>query len=627
MKRKNEITLGSLFDGIGGFPYAASFYGIKTLWASEIIPAAVSVTRRHFPGIKHLGDITKLNGGKIAPVDIITFGSPCQSFSIAGQRSGLEGKSGLFWEAIRIIKEMREATNGKYPRYCVFENVPGILSANRGRDYQTVLEAFTEAKIPIPPSGRWTNAGMVRGGGIDCAWVIHDAQYFGVAQRRRRLFAVCDFTGQRAAEILFKPKSVHGYFTQGDAAGKSITPNAPGSVRGASEKDIAATLVAGYGNHWNGNDGAYEGGNFALTQDNTESPAAAFMGGQSGLARSIAYNEKLSPTLKSGAGGNMVPCVCEPLSKVTVINDQGGDSFNIEKKEVSPTLRSETHGNLPIVVGVNQNADGDVRTSETAYALTTSSNASGRNAPLVAYGFDLAQITSKENRTSIKEVQPPLCTGSNPHVIKVHPEIAGTLVASGAGLSRPAGMGSETDLCIVTKKPDDPNPAVCGTLCAKSIAPNGICNETDKVGTCDVVAYCLQGNMIGRKDQNGPQGDGVNEDVSFTLNTVDKHCVAAVDCRNLYETAELSGTLQAKSMGGGYSLNYQNPVRKGYIVRRLTPVECERLQGYPDGWTEYGHDSKPLSDTARYQALGNSVAIPCVAYVLSGIADEFNNKS
>jgi len=176
MSERENITLGSLFDGIGGFPYAASFYGIKTLWASEIIPAAISVTRRHFPDMEHVGDITKLNGGELAPVHIITFGSPCQSFSIAGGRKGLAGKSGLFWEAIRIIREMREATNGKYPQYCIFENVPGILSANRGRDYKTVLEAFTETEIPMPPSGKWTNAGMVRGGRIDFAWVIHNAQ-------------------------------------------------------------------------------------------------------------------------------------------------------------------------------------------------------------------------------------------------------------------------------------------------------------------------------------------------------------------------------------------------------------------------------------------------------------------
>ena len=102
--------------------------------------------------------------------------------------------------------------------------------------------------------------------------------------------------------------------------------------------------------------------------------------------------------------------------------------------------------------------------------------------------------------------------------------------------------------------------------------------------------------------------------------------VAAVDCRNLRETVEISGTLQAKSTGS-YSLNYQNPIRNGYIVRRLTPGECEALQGYPKDYTAFGHDGTPLSDTARYQALGNSVAIPCVAYVISGIVDEFSKEN
>jgi len=846
------ITLGSLFDGIGGFVYAASLYGVKTLWASEIIPPAISVTRRHFPDMEHVGDITKLRGGELTPVHIITFGSPCQSFSIAGGRKGLEGKSGLFWEAIRIIKEMREATNGQYPRYCVFENVPGILSANRGRDYKTVLEAFTETKIPMPPSGKWTNAGMVRGGRIDLAWVIHDAQYFGVAQRRRRLFAVCDFTGQRAAEILFKPKSLYWYFTQSGEARKGAAPHAPGSVGNAERttaggNEITSTLYAAYGTRWNGNAGAYSGDHFVaepapvqscltpwdvqsrriyeeqavwptlyggeggghgyVAEEESERAAAAFLGGQGAAAGSIAYNEKVSPTLKSGASGsNMVPCVCEaqrnmaysldslssnsmksknphsgcrevdvaktidtsapcpsknqggiavlqtcePLlartpnvrdegivetenaPAVTVINDQGGDSLTIEKTELSPTLRSEAHGNLPIVsiqetypintqiatrhkalgkgtgfgigengdpaytlqeahshavavgvdggsdgtmpntrpmtmriragcegggkgallqndksgtlatgndqilfcvatsqanaelchdlcptiteaagksgnnkpyiaLGVNQNAEGSVRTAETAYSLTTSSNASSRNAPLIC-----------------------------------HPEITGTLCASGAGLSRPAGMANETDLCVVVpdsepipiqdkatrytgggdKRRDDG--AGNGLGVGKSGDPVPTITSRDRHA---VAAYCLQGNMIGREDKNGPQGGGVNEDVSFTLNTTDKHAVAAVDCRNLRETEEISGTLQAKE-SGSYSLNYQNPVRKGYIVRRLTPTECERLQGYGDGWTEHGHDGKPLSDTARYQALGNSVAIPCVAYVISGIVDE-----
>ena len=418
-----EITLGSLFDGIGGFPYAASFYGIRSLWASEIVPSCVSVTKKFFPDMAHVGDVTRLDGAKLPPVDIITFGSPCQGLSLAGQRRGLaDERSGLFMEAIRIIFEMREATNGKYPRFALFENVPGALSPAGGRDYQIVLQSFTKAEVPMPRSGKWADAGMVRSGGVDLAWCVYDAQYFGTAQRRRRLFLVCDFAGRSAGEILFVPKSLRGYFEAGGTPRQGLTA-------------------------------------FAESRPDTAGRA------------------------------------------VDILNDQGGASLTVERSGLSPTLRSQTHGNLPVV----------------------------------AAGFDLQQITSKTNRSTLRPVQPTLCGTGQPHVVTmatgqanaevladiaptlncnheqpllVHPQIAGTLCASGAGLSRPAGMGSETDFCI--------------TRCAD------------------------------------------------------------------------------------------------LIVRRLTPLECERLQGFPDFWTEQG-GGRAISDTSRYQMLGNSIAVPCVAYIMQGI--------
>ena len=371
----------------------------------------------------HAGDVTQLHGGKLPPVDIVTFGSPCQGLSLAGQRRGLaDERSGLFMEAIRIIDEMREATHGRYPRFALFENVPGALSSAGGRDFAAVLQSFTKAQIPMPYSGRWANAGMVRGGGVDLAWCVYDAQYFGTAQRRRRLFLVCDFAGKCAGEILFVPKSLRGYFEAG----------------GTPRQGLAA---------------------FAESRPDT-------------------------------AGG-----------KIVVLNDQGGASLTVERSGLSPTLRSQTHGNLPVV----------------------------------AAGFDLQQITSKTNRSTLRPVQPTLCGTGQPHVVTmatgqanaevladiaptlncnheqpllVHPQIAGTLCASGAGLSRPAGMGSETDFCIT-------------------------------------------------------------------------------------RYADL-------------------------IVRRLTPLECERLQGFPDFWTEQG-GGRNISDTSRYQMLGNSIAVPCVAYIMQGI--------
>ena len=207
--------MGSLFDGIGVFPLSATRNGITPVWASEIEKAPVSITKRHFPGMAHLGDVTKLNGGDIPPVSVITFGSPCQNLSTIGWRTGLAGEeSGLFYQAIRIIKEMRCATNGKYPTIAVWENVMGALSSSDRNDYRAVLAAFADAEIPMPLTGRWAYAGMVRGGRADISWRLMDARYWGEPpppQRRRRIFVVADFGGERSGEILFKPRGLHEY--------------------------------------------------------------------------------------------------------------------------------------------------------------------------------------------------------------------------------------------------------------------------------------------------------------------------------------------------------------------------------------------------------------------------------
>ena len=205
-----DIKLGSLFDGIGVFPLAASRCGIRPVWASEIEKAPISITKRHFPDMVHLGDITKVDGGKIPPVHVITFGSPCQNLSLIGNRSGLAGaKSSLFYQAFRIIQEMRDATDNLYPAIAVWENVMGAFSTNDRMDFRAVLSAFSNTEVPMPPSGRWGNAGMVRGGTPDVCWRLMDAQYWAGTRRlarRQRIFVVADFGGRRAADILFKPR-------------------------------------------------------------------------------------------------------------------------------------------------------------------------------------------------------------------------------------------------------------------------------------------------------------------------------------------------------------------------------------------------------------------------------------
>ena len=208
--------MGSLFDGIGGFPLAATHAGIEPIWASEIEPFPIAVTKARFPNMLHVGDITKLDGAMLPPVDIICGGSPCQDLSVAGARAGLSGeRSGLFMEQIRIIKEMRNADKSRgrtgiavRPRYCVWENVPGVFSSAEGKDFQAVLREFVQIEEPQmdvvrPPAGSWEYAGAVLGVRSCVAWVTWDAQYFGVPQRRKRIFLVADFAGYSPIQILF----------------------------------------------------------------------------------------------------------------------------------------------------------------------------------------------------------------------------------------------------------------------------------------------------------------------------------------------------------------------------------------------------------------------------------------
>ena len=556
------ITLGSLFDGIGAFPYAASFFGIKTLWASEILPNAVSITKRHFPDIQHLGNILELNGSDIPPVDIITLGSPCQSWSIAGDRTGLDGKSGLFMEGIRIIREMRKATNGHKPQIALFENVVGLLHCRAGgrSDYKTVLEAFCETEIPMPESGKWANAGMVRGRGINLAWIVKDAsKHFRVPQRRKRLFLVCDFSGQRASKILFVSQSLSGYFAARESERERTAANAENGVGSTSERITTA------------------GGNDVKSDD----------------------------------------------TAVTVINDQGGSSISIEKGEISPTLRSQAHGNLPIVCAAFM--AGQSKTARSiAYSETVSPTLKGSPSGLNM----MPCICEPKEQTAYG-----ICSKSSYSMLSDNPQSGIYEAKTSRTLDRNCGNLSNNQGGLAIVEP------LCSCLpqsftmrMREGIAGGGKgpLLQAEKSGTLatgnDQYLFCpsysLQGNMLGRQNHNGPQGSGINEEICFTLSAADRHAVATLDCRNLNES-DISGTLQSKS-SGGYSLNYVNPVRVGYIVRRLTPTEAERLMSLPDGYTEYGHDGKLISDSARYQLIGNSIVINCLAYIMQNIAEELS---
>ena len=221
------LTMGSLFDGIGGFPLAAVRNGITPVWASEIEAFPIQVTKEHFPDMVHVGDITKLDGAKLPPVDIICGGSPCQDLSVAGPRFGLAGaRSGLFMEQIRIVKEMRAADvrSGRTgvsirPRYLCWENVPGAFSSGspKGEDFRIVLEEICKIScdtvhVPGPHPWAWQFAGRILlGDSFSLAWRVMDAQHWGLAQRRARVFLIADFGGLTAPQILFEPESLPGY--------------------------------------------------------------------------------------------------------------------------------------------------------------------------------------------------------------------------------------------------------------------------------------------------------------------------------------------------------------------------------------------------------------------------------
>ncbi|KRN88721.1 DNA cytosine methyltransferase [Ligilactobacillus ceti] len=252
----SDLTLGSLFSGSGGFELGALISNITPIWNSEIEPFPIRVTTKRLPNVKHLGDITKIKGIEIEPVDIITFGSPCQDLSIAGKRNGLDGtRSSLFYEAIRIIKEMRNKTNGEKPRYIVWENVPGAFSSNKGEDFRCVLEEICKVKkedIFIPKSTKWQNAGTIMGRDYSISWRVLDARYFGVPQRRRRIFLVADFNGQSSEQILFKQESK----SWNTSKGKKVWKKATRDFRKSTDKHINDTKLV-FENH--GQDTRYTG--------------------------------------------------------------------------------------------------------------------------------------------------------------------------------------------------------------------------------------------------------------------------------------------------------------------------------------------------------------------------------
>lgn len=587
---KNNLTLGSLFDGSGGFPLGGLISGITPLWASEVEPFPIRVTTKRLPQVKHLGDVSKIKGDEIPPVDIITFGSPCQDMSIAGKREGLAGgRSSLFYEAVRIIKEMRCKTNGEYPRFVVWENVPGAFSSNKGEDFREVLKSLCEVKsadvtVPEPPKGKWKNAGNIVADDFSIAWRVLDAQYWGVPQRRKRIYLVADFTGGCAGKILFESEGLSGY----------------------SQKGIFS---------WQGTAECLEGGT-----DETGSKLVF-----ENHSQDTRYTGPLetAPTVSStyGTGGNNQPFVVEDAK-----------CFDV---------RFTSEG--------TRNARQNCYETDTSRTIDTGGNAPDSNQGGVAVVYGICAKDSNAMKSS------------NPHSGFYEADTARCLDGNGG---------------------------------------NPTCNQ----GGMAVVS--LQGSMIGRKEENGPRGDGINEDVSFTLNATDKHAVVYAIDREAFNCGQkFARTPGINDKGVNSTLNTQGPSAvaipvfssskasffteaneelantlvatdykdppivndnaPSYIVRRLTPTECARLQGFPDWWCSHleteeptendikfwsevfethreviGKSTKPKSekqiikwlkdphsDSAEYKLWGNGVALPNVVFVLSGIVYYAQNSN
>lgn len=217
------ITLGSLFNGLGGWELAAIRAGITPVWSSEVEKLPLAVEKERFPDVKQLGDITELRGQDVEPVDIITMGSPCQNLSVSGNRKGLEGnQSRLFLDAIKLVREMRQATNGRFPRYVVWENVTGAFSTNKGLDFRAVLESFTATSVPVP-GRRWAKAGMVRCKSGTLGWRTLDAQYWGVPQHRQRVFIVNYFgQGGQLTKYYLSPRACQGILRRAEKRNKQL---------------------------------------------------------------------------------------------------------------------------------------------------------------------------------------------------------------------------------------------------------------------------------------------------------------------------------------------------------------------------------------------------------------------
>lgn len=563
-----EITMGSLFSGSGGFELAGSIFGIRPIWASEIEPFPILVTTKNFPEMKHLGDINKLNGADLEPVTIIAGGSPCQDMSIAGKREGLDGsRSNLFREQIRIIKEMRESDRAAgrtgtqiRPRYMVWENVPGAFSSNKGKDFQAVLQEIVsitdeESNVPLPPKGKWQTAGCIMGDHFTIAWRVLDAQYWGVPQRRKRIYLVADFGGNTAPKILFEREGLSGNFTESREAWQRTAGDIKTGTHKTGTDDVECYDISD--------------------------------------RRRVADKSEVSPTLttKMGTGDNNVPIVLENHpqdSRVTIAED----------------------GNVP--------------------TLTSRMGTGGGNVPMI-----MNEVRAVDQRNlSLGNDKSETLHGSG------HGSSVGTII-------EPMALHITQDPTVFEGK------APCLT---QGNPKTGQATVGVAIPIADK-ATRYKGGGSTRNNDGSANGLGIGEPgaPANTLTAADRHGVAcfAQQAIGEYEESEKASCLKRRDYKDSTDL-----ILWEYIIRRLTPLECCRLQGFPDNWAEelgiteptqedidhwrevfrtqmeaMGESKKektdnqickwlkdPESDSAKYKMWGNGIALPCAMFVMEGIA-------
>ena len=604
-QNKKTLTLGSLFDGSGGFPLGGVLAGITPIWASEIEPFPVRVTTVRFPNMKHYGDISNMNGADVEPVDIISFGSPCQNLSVAGKREGLDGdRSSLFYEAIRIVKEMREKTNGKYPRYIVWENVPGAFSSNKGEDFKAVLNEICKVKdeqVSVPKPAKWENAGRIMGDGFSIAWRLLDAQYWGVPQRRQRIYLVADFDGGSAGKILFESEGLSGYSAQGF---KSWQNAANGITEGVGETGGQDSLM--FENH--SQDTRYRG--------------------------PLAVAQTVSSTY--GTGGNNQPFVVQTPKTLKVrCGCEGGGKGALVQDNLSATLSTNNDQTLfqPRAYGV---------------CAKNSNSMKSDNPNSGFYEADTSRCLD--------------ANGGNPTCNQ-----GGIAVIEGNG-SRPSHRGDgykESDVMYTLNATEQHAVAfaeVHATLSAND-GPKGPSSQMMKNPEENFVGEVSYG--IGRPAMN----QGYNAKFSFQIEEEVEPTLVASGASGVahprFSSSKASFFTEANEECANtlVATDYKDPpiVNDGdeidYIVRRLTPTECARLQGFPDWWCDdlgipdptdediakwrevfethakaIGKITKPKSDaqirkwlqnpqsdSAEYKMWGNGVALPNVFFVLAGI--------